>query len=307
MPSAVARNVQNSGRGSLSPRLVPPPRQMNRDFQIRFTAGALLLLTVAATLFAWINFQKEQEFQIPYDGVWWVEHDGSLTADRVESNGPGAKAGIRVGDRLVQINQRTVNGTASLQQQLYGAGAWSKASYSVVRNSVPVDFTVILVPTEKSLNYWLRLIALIYLGIGLYVLLRRWTAPGSLHFYIFCLVSFILYSFKYTGKFNTFDWTIYWGNVVAQLLQPALFLHFALTFPEKRPFVRRHRWPIPAVYLPGLLLLVVHVLALQVLKASEILRWNLDRLEMGYLAAYFVSAVLVLVSSYREARTPLLR
>ena len=68
--------------------------------------------------------------------------------------------------------------------------------------SVPVDMTVILVPAERSLNNWLRLIALIYLGIGLYVLLRRWTAPGSTHFYIFCLVSFIFYTFHYTGKLN---------------------------------------------------------------------------------------------------------
>jgi len=53
------------------------------------------------------------------------------------------------------------------------------------------------------------------------------------HFYVFCLVSFIFYAFKFTGKLNQFDWTIYWGNVAAWLLQPALFLHFVLTFPEK--------------------------------------------------------------------------
>ena len=65
------------------------------------------------------------------------------------------------------------------------------------------------------MNQGLRLIALIYLGIGLYVLFRRWTAPKSTHFYIFCLVSFVLYSFHSTGKHNAFDWTIFWGNVVA--------------------------------------------------------------------------------------------
>ena len=116
-------------------------------------------------------------------------------------------------------------------RQVYRVGAWSKATYSLVRQSVPLDTTVILIPAERSLNFWLRFIALIYLGIGLYVLLRRWTAPSSTHFYVFCLVSFIFYAFKFTGKLNQFDWTIYWGNVVAWLLQPALFLHFVLTFP----------------------------------------------------------------------------
>src|SRR5207248_7403314 len=171
-------------------------------------------------------------------------------------------------DKLVAVNQHEINGTAGLIRRLYSAGPWSKATYSLVRGSVPLDSVVILVPVEKSLNYWLRLIALIYLGIGLYVLLRRWTAPGSLHFYIFCLVSFIFYAFKYTGKFNTFDWTIYWSNVVAGLLQPALFLHFVLTFPEKRGFVRKHRWGVPVVYVPGLVLLSIHVFAIEYLKAS---------------------------------------
>src|SRR6266853_1288120 len=148
-------------------------------------------------------------------------------------------------------------------------GAWSKATYSLLRQSVPLDSSVILEPAERSLNNWLRVIALIYLGIGLYVLLRRWTAPGSTHFYIFCLVSFIAYSFKYTGKLNDFDWTIYWGNIAAGVLQPALFLHFVLTFPERRQCVRQRPWSIPLLYVPGMLLLVSHALIFKFVRASE--------------------------------------
>jgi len=233
----VAPDVLNHFSG-LSPALNQEPlRSMNRDFQIRFTAGLLILVTTAAVVLAWINFQKEAEFQIPSDGVWWMEeagNDGGLVANRVEPNGPGDKAGIRAGDRLTAINQHDVKDTSARIRQVYRVGAWSKATYSLVRQSVPLDTTVILIPAERSLNFWLRFIALIYLGIGLYVLLRRWTAPSSTHFYIFCLVSFIFYAFKFTGKLNQFDWIIYWGNVTAWLLQPALFLHFVLTFPEKR-------------------------------------------------------------------------
>jgi len=152
---------------------------MNRDFQIR-PAILLFLITAAAVVLAVINFQKEREFQVPYDGVWWVEHGGNLAADRVEIDGPGAKAGIKQGDRLVQIDQSPVVDDAAQVRQMYRVGPWSKTTYSLVRNGVPVDAVVILVPAEKSLNYWLRLIALIYLGIGIYVLLRRWTAPGGL-------------------------------------------------------------------------------------------------------------------------------
>ena len=300
-------NVQNLAAGKPIPLLPSSVQSMNRDFQARFTAVLLALLTTAAVVYAAYNLEIERAYQVPTDGVWWVEHNGRLLADDVEANGPGARAGIKIADQLTAVDTHQVNTTADRVRQLYRVGAWSKTTYSVMRHAVPVDVTVIPVPAERSLNYWLRLIALIYLAIGLYVLLRRWTAHGSTHFYVFCLTSFIFYSFKYTGKLNGFDWTIYWGNVVAGLLQPALFLHFVLTFPERRNFVRKHRWLIPAIYSPGLLLLGVHLVTFRLLRASESLRWNLDRLEMGYLALLFIAAAGVLWYNYRRASTPLLR
>ena len=280
---------------------------MNRDFQVRFTAILLTLLTAAAMVLAWINFQKESEFQVPNDGAWWVEHDGKLVADHIEPNGPGTRAGIKVGDELTAVDGHQVNSASSRSRELYRVGAWSKATYSLVRQSVAVDVVVIPVPADRSQYSWLRLIGLIYLGIGVYVLLRRWTAPSSTHFYIFCLVSFVSYAFHYTGKFNAFDWTIYWGNVAAGLLQAALFLHFVLTFPERRWFVRKHHWAIGAIYVPGFVLLGVHILALRFLKASEVLRWDLDRLEMACQALFFVAAAAVLLYNYRHASSPILR
>ncbi|HET7441555.1 MAG TPA: ATP-binding protein [Terriglobales bacterium] len=280
---------------------------MNKESQARFTAVVLALLTAAAFTLAWINMQKEREFQVPSDGVWWVERDGHLVADRVETGGAGARAGVKKGDWLTAINGVEVKSTPARNRELYHSGSWSKAKFSLVRHSVALDTELVLVPLERPLNDWLRLIALIYLGIGLYVLLRRWTAPGSTHFYIFCLVSFIFYAFHYTGKFNEFDWIIYWGNVAAWLLQPALFLHFVLTFPEKRAFVGRHGWALPLVYVPGLLLFGAHTLIFEFVSASEHLRWNLDRVEMGYQTALFLVAAGVLLHSYRHASTPVLR
>src|SRR5712691_3466239 len=290
-----------------SPPVGMPPKPMNRESQVRSVAVLLFLMTVAAVVFAAFNFNSEWKFLVPDDGVWWVEHGGRLTADRVEPSGPGAKSGIKAGDQLVSINGQEVQNMSGLERQLYRNGVWSKASYSLLRQSVPLDSSFILVPAERSLNNWLRLIALIYLGIGLYVLLRRWTAPGSTHFYIFCLVSFIAYSFKYTGKLNDFDWTIYWSNIVAWVLQPALFLHFVLTFPEKREFVRKRPWLLALAYLPGALLLGRHIIALRLAQASGHLRWDMDRQEMTYGALLFVAAAVVLWYSYRRASTTILR
>jgi PAS domain S-box-containing protein len=280
---------------------------MNRESQARSVAVLLFLLTVAAVVFAGFNLQKENDWASPDDGVWWVEHNGHLVADRVDPNGPGAKAGIKSGDQLVTVNGQEVKSTPGLVRQLYHTGAWSKASYSLIRQSVTLDSSVILVPADRSLNNSLRLIALIYLGIGVYVLLRRWTAPGSTHFYIFCLVSFVAYSFKYTGKLNEFDWTIYWSNIVAWMLQPALFLHFVLTFPDRRQFVRQRPWLLALPYLPGALLLGRHIVALRLAQATSYLRWDMDRQEMACGALLFIVAAAVLLHSYRRASITILR
>src|SRR5579863_5382612 len=285
----------------------PLPQPMNRESQVRFLAVLLSLLTIAAVVFASFNFQKERESAAPDDGVTWVEHGGHLVADRVEPNSPGLKAGIKPGDQLLSVNNQEVKTLPGLERQIYRTGVWSKAVYSLQRQSVPLDCSVILIPADRSLNNWLRLIALIYLGIGLYVLLRRWTAPGSTHFYVFCLISFIAYSFKYTGKLNEFDWTIYWSNIVAWVLQPALFLHFVLTFPEKRRAVSKHPWLLALVYLPGALLLGMRLAAMRWLEATGRLSRNMDRLDIAYGAVFFLAAAGVLWYSYRLASTTILR
>jgi two-component system NtrC family sensor kinase len=280
---------------------------MNREFQARFTVIVIGLFTLAAVVFAGFNYKLEHQTAIPDDGVWWMERNGQVVADRIDPNGPAALAGVRNGDTLVSINEQPVSSSAAIERQLYYSGVYSKATYSLLRGAVPLDVQVVLVPAERSSNDWLRVIALICLGIGLYVLLRRWTAVGSLHFYIFCLVSFIFYSLHFTGKFNTFDWTVFWGNEVAWLLQPALFLHFVLTFPERRPFVGKHRWSIPALYMPGAILLGVLIWEKMFSEASARLLWNLNRVHWLHWTIYFALAAVVLWRNYRQAATPLLR
>jgi PAS domain S-box-containing protein len=279
---------------------------MTKDFQVRSSAVLLVLLTAAAAICAWVNLTKEREFEVPYDGVWWMEKDGRVEAQRIDDGSAGQKAGIKPGDVLQAIDEQPVRSTSMEVRQLYRVGVWNKTTYTLERNRVSIEVPLILQPKDRSLNMGLRAIALVYLGIGLYVLLRRWTAPKSLHFYIFCLVSFVFYAFHYTGKLNAFDWTIYWGNMTAWLLQPAIFLHFALTFPERKE-MRHQSGVIALLYLPATLILLLQLWLLEFAAPNENLHWNLDRLQMLYLAVYFLVATVILWRSYLAASTPLLR
>jgi PAS domain S-box-containing protein len=280
---------------------------MAKDSTTRFAAVLLAFLTITAATFAWVNFSKEYSYQLPYDGVWWMENRGQLTANKLDPEGPGIRAGLRLGDTLISINDHPVETGAGLNRALFGAGAWTKAHYRLLRQGVAIEAPVVLTPVDRSMNAGLRLIALIYLGIGLYVLLRRWTAPRSTHFYLFCLVSFVYYAFHYTGKLNQFDDIIYWSNVVAELLQPAMFLHFVLVFPQRKEVVERRPWLAAGVYLPAALILALRVAAYLLAPASEVLRWNLDRLSMLHEGLLFALAAVVLWHTYKHASAPILR
>ncbi len=212
---------------------------MKNAAQTRILAIALALATLAACVLAAMNFERESSFDVPTDGIWWVETHGGLRAEQVPPDSPGQRAGVRAGDVLVSINDRPTERLAPFVREMFHSGIWAHATYSILRplphssdltDAAKLDIQVILEPTDRSINLGLRFIALVYLCIGIYVLFRRWTAPKSTHFYVFCLVSFVLYSFKYTTKLDTFDSIIYWGNIVAGALQPALFLHFAISF-----------------------------------------------------------------------------
>jgi PAS domain S-box-containing protein len=170
----------------------------------------------------------------------------------------------------------------------------------------------VISPAEKPLtaeNY-LRIVGLIYLFIGIFIFIRRWNAPRAVHFYVFCLVSFILYSFHYSGKLDNFDYEIYWAGVVARLLAPALLLHFALVFPERSQSSLKDFAKLSFVYGPPLLLLLAHLnVAMQALGFMPWLgsRVLLDQIELGYLASCFVLAGLVFYHSYRHAPSGVLR
>ena len=134
------------------------------------------------------------------------------------------------------VNDVPVRRISDFERELYVIGPFGDAHYTIMRDGIPLEAPVLVIPDrqDRSMQQALRVIGLIYLAIGIYVLFRRWTAPRATHFYVFCLVSFALYALKYTGVMDGLDSTVYWCNVLAEALQPALFVHFALSFPEEQ-------------------------------------------------------------------------
>ena len=101
-----------------------------------------------------------------------------------------------------------------------------------------------------TLFYYLSLVGFFSLVIGTIVMLRRPPDRAALHFYAICLLFFLMYSTSYTGKLDFADWTLLWTDHLAILFLPVVFLHFCLSFPERK-LPSSRSWLIPAAYLPA--------------------------------------------------------
>jgi two-component system NtrC family sensor kinase len=286
---------------------------MKQSFRVSLGAVVLALVTLAAIIFAILNFDQRARFESPDDAVAWRDTDhGVVEAWRVSPNGPAAKAGIQQGDRLLEINGQPVANALQVTKRVWRAGLWSQLRYKVERAGDSFETPVVIAPAEKAMTAEnnLRVVGLIYLFIGIFIFVRRWNAPRAVHFYVFCLVSFVLYTFHYSGKLDVFDYEVYWASVVARLLAPALLLHFALVFPERSEGAGRLAGRLGLVYGPPLLLLLVHLGVAN--GASGFLPWLgarllLDNVELGYLAACLVVAGLVFYRTFRNAPSGVLR
>jgi two-component system NtrC family sensor kinase len=298
---------------------------MRNAFQTRILAVALALATLGVCALAGFNLSQEMNAEFPTDGVVWMETQGGLRAERVPAASPASRAGIRTGDILTAVDDRPTPRVAPLEREMDRTGVFSKAMYSIVRplpgahsldGGAKFDVQVILEPADRSTVQGSRLIALVYLLIGLYVLLRRWTAPKSTHFYVFCLVSFVLYAFRPALVPEAFDQVIMWFNLVANALQPALFLHFAVSFydsaggdpiEEKMPYRLRRGLLAALLYVPGAFLIGLQLWAMHFWSATEVLAHRLDQIAVGYLALYYVIAAVVFRTRYVRAESPLER
>jgi hypothetical protein len=245
------------------------------------------------------------------DGVFWKDAPEGVVAARVAASGAAARAGVQAGDILLALDGDEVAAAGDVQRALDRRRTGSDVSYTVLRASERQTIALDVKPLSKgnvSLFYYLSLVGFFSLVVGTAVMLRRPPDRAALHFYAICLLFFLMYSTSYTGRLNLADWTLLWTDNLAILFLPVVFLHFCLSFPERRlPSARG--WVVPAAYLPALALAGAGV-ASQVLflttSRGEVL-WAItsaiDRWKPLYFAFLFAVSFGVLLDSYRKTRS----
>jgi PAS domain S-box-containing protein len=271
-------------------------------------AVVVVLLCLAAA-----NIHLRWTFSEIEDGVLWSDVANEVTAKEIAPDTPAARAGLRTGDVLEQIDGRSIKSARDVIDVLHASSKGALLHYRIYRES---DATLIEVPVQPlwtgSVPFYTVLAAVGIFGllVGAGVRLRRPDNQASLHFFWLTVAFFGVLSFSFAGKLDALDQVFYWGDVVGMLMLPPLFLHFALMFPERPDSWMRTetgRTLLPLIYLPALLLGGARVAV--ILRGNEqgwLLSGVITLLEKGeilYLAVSLITGLALMIRALGRVRS----
>jgi PAS domain S-box-containing protein len=280
----------------------------------RWRGPGLPLLVVASLLCLGVaNIVTRAHFHEVEDGVLWVQGTEGVVASDIAEGTPAAAVGLSRGDVLLAIDDQPIQEVADVVRALHASEAGTAARYTVLRLGARevVELNVAPIPNgARPFYFLLASIGIFTLLVGGAVRLRRPRDPATLHFFWLSVAFFGLFTFSFSGRLDRLDWIFYWGDAVSILLLPALFLHFALVFPE-----RSRRWTaggagrmlVPLIYVPAILLGIARAIALARSGDNAALFVGviatLDRLDYVYLIACFVAGLFTLSRALAEVRS----
>jgi two-component system NtrC family sensor kinase len=279
----------------------------------RWTGPGLPIVVVSALLCLGVaNIVARANFNEVEDGVLWVQRSEGVVASEIADGTPAAAVGLARGDVLLAIDDRPVQSVSDVFAALHAAEAGAAARYTVLRLGARevVDLRIAPIPdVTRPFYFLLASIGIFTLMVGGAVRLRRPRDPATLHFFWLSVAFFGVFTFSFSGRLDWLDWIFYWCDALAILLLPALFLHFALVFPE-----RSRRWTAgagrlvtPLIYAPAVALGIVRVIAVARSGSDAVLFVRvlavLDRIEYVYLVGCFAAGLIALARALSEVRS----
>jgi serine phosphatase RsbU (regulator of sigma subunit) len=155
---------------------------------------------------------------------------------------PGRKAGIQVGDHILNVNGKTFKNIKEFRSAL-NHELGDQNTYVVERTGNKFEVSIINTPLGVERAFIISglpyLMGLCYILIGTLVFLMKPYQRTSWIFFLFAATQGLLLKFLFTlGELKPF-WlgTL---NIYLFTLAPAAFIHLALTFPEERSLIKKH-------------------------------------------------------------------
>ncbi len=275
------------------------------------------------------------------DGVIWRDIDGlGVVADVVEPGSPASLAGVYRGDVLLGIsttgNEPFDALTRASDVQIYldqakdqiNFGNPLTLSYWLERRNDTGDVAIgegiadlhsLQVRDPHMMRgLYIALIGLIYLGIGLYFLIKQGRAPYVTHFFIICQLAFIAHFFSRTEEMRTqFDKGVDLADTIALVFLAPVFIHFAAIYPLRQRLIARSMWlnrvVIGFLYAPAVILIICEII-LRVARFRELIpisavnfRTYLYNIELTLFVVGLAVGAALFIRAFRQTRAVIAR
>jgi two-component system, NtrC family, sensor kinase len=248
----------------------------------------------------------------PDDGVLWRQEGANVVAAEVAVGRPGDRAGVAPGDVLLLVDGQEIRSAYDVTRLLDRAYDGRQVHYVLQRASAetPVTVTLRVLPqVAHGLYYSIALVGILTITVGASVRLRRPNDLATLHFFWVTVAFFGVLAFTASGRYDFLDYFFDWADIVARLILPPLFLHFALVFPE-RPgaWVRTRlgRAMLPFLYAPALVLGALRVAAMTGVIQGPLATRTLGQVEWSaylYLALCLSGGLYLITRALRRLRS----
>ncbi|MDH3628096.1 MAG: ATP-binding protein [Acidobacteriota bacterium] len=284
-------------------------RSLIQTLRLPLTLGiAAILLAVGA-----VSFGERVGASSPLVGVEWTQSAGGAIAMFVDENSIAWNAGIRPGDRLLTVDGDEIRLALEASQIGWEHGSGNTVEIEVRRGAE--DLVLSLMPgreTRTEPYTYLAIVGMAFWATGLFITLRWPRIRGGRLYTALALALFTQLTFSHTGNGGALDWVIYWGDVAASALVPALLIHLGVLLTRKR-FRQRPVLILTGYGVGALLFTAALWLSPQLLggvyrfddpvRAAE---WP-DRLSQLLFAVALIVCVTLIAKSYRASASALHR
>ena len=223
-------------------------------------AGIWLALILAGPLlvFGLASFTRRVAAIQPDVGVEWVQASTGPVALSIAPDSPASRAGMRVGDVLVEIDGRPIESALDASELAWSGADRGPVSLVLSRGGEPVALNVAPDWEPRREPYlYLSIVGLAFWASGLFIAVKWPMIRGGAIYALLALCMFAQMLLSHTGTADRLDRLIYWADMVAGALAPALLLHLGLLV--SKGVIHRRRWIVALLYVmaAGMVLVAV--------------------------------------------------
>jgi PAS domain S-box-containing protein len=212
-------------------------------------AGVWLALILAGPLlvFGLTSFTRRITAVEPHVGVEWVQSSTGPVALSVDPTSPAGLAGVLAGDVLIEISGTAVSSALEASELAWRGAEGGAVPLVLSRGGERLELIVEPQWSPRQEPYlYLAIVGLAFWVSGLFIGLKWPMIRGGAIYALLAQCMFAQLILSHTGDADRLDRLIYWADMLAGVLAPALLLHLGIVL--SKGVVRRRRLAVAVVY-----------------------------------------------------------